>query len=215
MTNGKSKRQQTVGEEIANSISHGVGAVMAIAMTPILIVDAVNNKDVFAVVSAAIFGATMINLYLSSTLYHALARTRAMRVFQVMDHVAIYLLIAGTYTPFTLGVLRGTLGWTLLGVIWGLAILGILLKVFGRLWKGHWSTILYVLMGWMVVFTIKPVWELTPAWGLIWITAGGVFYTLGVLFFVFEKLRYSHFVWHLFVVAGSACHIIAVLYYSG
>lgn len=209
-----SERPQTPGEEIANSISHGVGALMAIAVTPVLILQALKDGDTFDVVAVSLFGATMINLYLSSTLYHALAMTRARRLFQILDHAAIYLLIAGTYTPFTLGLLRGAWGWTLFGIIWGLALIGVLLKTVGKLWKGHASTILYVTMGWIVIIAIKPMWELMPPEGLLWLGAGGFFYTLGVFFFVIDRVRYTHFVWHLFVVAGTACHVVAVMNYS-
>ena len=187
---------------------------MAIVATPILIIHASRFSDGYVVVGAAVFGATMINLYLSSTLYHALAMTRARRVFQILDHIAIYLLIAGTYTPFTLGILRGPWGWTIFGIIWGLAMLGLLLKTIGRLWRGSLSTILYVSMGWIVIIAIKPMWDMMPGWGWFWLGAGGFFYTLGVVFFVLDRIRYSHFVWHLFVVAGTACHIVAVFEYS-
>lgn len=214
MKNPKEERLQTVGEEIANSVSHGVGVIMAVVATPILILHAMKSGDTYSVVAVAIFGATMINLYLSSTLYHALAMTRARRVFQILDHIGIYLLIAGTYTPFTLGILRGPWGWTIFGIIWGLALLGLLLKTIGRLWRGSLSTILYVAMGWIVIIALKPLWEMMPAWGWFWLGAGGFFYTLGVVFFVLDRIRYSHFVWHLFVVAGTACHIVAVFEYS-
>lgn len=187
---------------------------MAIATTPFLIVHAVRTGSAYGVVGVSIFCATMINLYLSSTLYHALAWTRARRLFQILDHIAIYLLIAGTYTPFTLGILRGPWGWTLFGIIWGLAFLGLLLKTIGKLWRGSLSTILYVAMGWIVVIAIKPLWDVMPGSGLFWLGAGGLFYTSGVLFFVLDRIRYSHFVWHLFVVAGTACHIVAVYRYS-
>ena len=211
----KTERFQTTGEEIANSISHGIGAALAIAATPILIISAVRQNDTALVIGSAIFGATLINLYLSSTIYHALAINRAKRVFNVLDHAAIYLLIAGTYTPFTLGVLRGPWGWTLFGMVWGCALGGVLLKTVGRMWTGKWSTILYVAMGWLVVIALKPLWELMPASGLIWLLGGGLFYTAGVAFFVMDRIRYGHFVWHLFVVAGSACHVVAVIRYAG
>ena len=207
-------RPQTAGEEIANSISHGIGALLSIAAAPILIVSAVRHGDAAAVVGASLFSGTLINLYLSSTLYHALAQTRAMTIFRTLDHAAIYLLIAGTYTPFTLGVLRGPWGWTLFGLVWGCAVLGVLLKTIGRLWKGNLSTVLYVAMGWLVVIAIKPLIDAMPFYGLMWLFGGGLFYTAGVAFFMLERLRYSHFVWHLFVVAGSACHVVAVFLYA-
>jgi hemolysin III len=208
------ERVQTIGEEIANSISHGIGALLSIVVTPFMIIQANQAGSVYDVIGASVFGTTMINLYLSSTLYHALSMTKARRLFQILDHAAIYLLIAGTYTPFTLGVLRGPWGWTLFGLIWGLALMGVLLKTLGRLWKGSYSTILYVAMGWIVVIAIKPFWELVPLWGIIWLGAGGFFYTLGVVFFVLDRIKYSHFVWHLFVVAGTACHVVAVMLYA-
>lgn len=207
-------RLQSTGEEIANSISHGVGALLAIGATPVLIISAIRQDNSVAVVTAAIFGATLINLYLSSTLYHALVNAKAKRIFNILDHAAIYLLIAGTYTPFTLGILRGPWGWTLFGMVWGLAAGGVLLKTVGRMWKGRWSTILYVGMGWLVVIALKPLWELMSAWGLFWLLGGGVLYTLGVAFFVMDRIRFAHFVWHLFVVAGSAFHVVAVLRYA-
>ena len=210
----KAERLQTTGEEIANSISHGVGSLLAITATPVLIISAAQHNAA-SVVGASIFGATLINLYLSSTLYHALTPKRAKRVFNVLDHAAIYLLIAGTYTPFTLGVLSGPWGWTLFGMVWGCALGGVLLKSVGRLWKGTLSTVLYVAMGWLVVVALKPLWELMPAWGLVWLLGGGLCYTAGVAFFVMERIRYSHLVWHLFVIAGSACHVVAVFRYAG
>jgi hemolysin III len=210
----KEERLQTTGEEIANSISHGVGALLAIAATPILIVSAVRHDTAFAIAGAAVFGATLINLYMASTLYHALTHEKAKRIFNVLDHAAIYLLIAGTYTPFTLGVLHGPWGWTLFGLVWGIAVVGVLLKTVGRMWTGNLSTLLYVAMGWLVIIAIKPLWDLMSAPGLFWLLGGGLLYTLGVAFFVWDRIRFGHFVWHLFVVAGSACHVVAVWKYA-
>jgi hemolysin III len=156
----------------------------------------------------------MILLYLASTLYHAFPEGKTKRIFQVLDHNAIYLLIAGTYTPFTLGVLSGTWGWVLFGLVWGLAVLGLVLKSFGRLAHPFASMALYLAMGWLVLLAIEPLWLNVPAWGLFWLIAGGVFYTTGVAFFAAEQLRYGHFVWHTFVVAGTACHFNAVLWYA-
>lgn len=209
------ERPQSRGEEIANSISHGIGMLLAIAATPILIVAAVRHSGAAAITGSSIFGASMILLYCASTLYHALPEGRGKRVFKVLDHSAIFLLIAGTYTPFTLGVLNGALGWTLFGLVWGLAIIGIIIKgVWGA--AQNWiSTALYVLMGWLIVIAIKPLWLNMPAWGLFWLVAGGLSYTLGVVFFVLdEKIKYSHFIWHLFVILGSVAHFFAVLWYS-
>jgi hemolysin III len=207
----KVKRDQSLGEEIANSVSHGVGALAAMAVTPIMIVKA---KGAAEVVGVSIFGATMILLYLSSTLYHAFPHSKTKRVFNIFDHGAIFLLIAGTYTPFTLGVLRGIWGWSLLIVVWILAILGVVLKSVAGAKSTKLSTGLYLAMGWLAVFAIKPFWLNMPAAGLIWLVAGGVMYSAGVAFFVAERIRYSHFIWHLFVMAGTACHVVAVIGYA-
>ena len=209
------ERPQTLGEEIANGISHGVAFLLALAGTPILIVTAVQRGGTAGIVGASVFAVTMVLLYLTSTLYHVLPRNRAKQLFQVFDHSAIYLLIAGTYTPFTLGVLKGGWGWTLFGLVWGLALIGVVLKSFAGMRYPKLSTGLYLAMGWLVVIAIKPMWSLMPAQGLAWLFAGGVAYTLGVVFFVLdERVRYAHFIWHLFVVTGTACHFFAVLWYA-
>ena len=210
----KPYRPQSVGEEIANSISHGLGFLLAVAGAPILIVTALRQGTVADVVAVSVFAASMALLYLSSTIYHALPTGRIKNVFHVLDHAAIYLLIAGTYTPFTLGVLRGGWGWTLFGLVWGLAAFGVLLKVFaGIRWNGL-STALYVGMGWLIVIAAKPLWESLPAAGLAWLLAGGLAYTAGVYFDLRKTLRFGHLVWHLFVVAGTACHFVAVWKYA-
>jgi hemolysin III len=204
-------RQQSVGEEIANAISHGVGFLMAVAITPILIIAAIPAGS-SGIVGASVFGATMMILYLASTLYHAFPQSRAKRIFQIFDHGAIFLLIAGTYTPFTLTVLPDAWGWTFFGIIWFLALLGVVLKSVRGAGTSRLSVVLYVAMGWLAVFAIKPLWETLPGWGLIWLLAGGLFYSGGVAFFVYDhRVRYHHFIWHLFVLAGTACHVVAVL----
>ena len=208
------ERPQSLGEEIANSVSHGVGVIAALAALPVLVMAAQQRGDTVALVGASVFGTTMVLLYLASTLFHALPSGRAKRVFQILDHSAIYLLIAGTYTPFTLGVLRGEWGWTLFGVVWSLAVAGIVFKALGGVRYTTLSTWLYLAMGWVVVVAAKAVWTLVPGWGLFWLVAGGVAYTAGAVFFMAERLRYFHFVWHLFVVAGTACHFVAVLRYA-
>jgi hemolysin III len=206
-------REQTLGEEIANSISHGVGFLGAVAITPILIIAAI-PLGTGAVVGASIFGATMMVLYLASTLYHAFPQSRTKRVFQVFDHGAIFLLIAGTYTPFTLTVLPGAWGWTMFAVVWGLAVLGVVLKSVGGPGTSRLSTALYLGMGWMAVLAAKPLWNELSGWGIFWLLAGGVMYSGGVIFFVYDhRVRYHHFIWHLFVLAGTACHVVAVLGY--
>ena len=203
---------QTRGEEIANSVSHGVGFFAAVVLLPVLVINALSDGAA-AMVGAAVFGATMALLYLTSTLYHAMAPSRAKSVLRVLDHSAIYLLIAGTYTPFTLGVLRGPWGWTLFGVIWGLAAIGIFLKSIRGIRYPRLSTAVYLAMGWLVLVAAKPLWASVPAWGLFWLFAGGVSYTAGVAFYAARR-RYAHFVWHLFVLAGTSCHFVAVLRYA-
>jgi hemolysin III len=207
------ERKQSLGEELANSVSHGLALVAALIAAPVLIISAIGGGPI-QVVGASIFSATMVILYLASTLYHAFPNGKAKRVFQVLDHNAIYLLIAGTYTPFTLGVLSGARGWLLFGLVWGLAVVGLIMKSIGRLSHPVASTALYLAMGWLVLLVIEPLWLNVPSWGLFWLISGGVAYTLGVAFFVAEQVRYSHFVWHLFVVTGTACHFNAVLFYA-
>jgi hemolysin III len=207
------RRPQTSGEELANSLSHGIGLLAAAAALPVLVRGALPHGPA-ATVGAAIFGATMALLYLTSTLYHALSPRRAKRVLRAFDHGAIYLLIAGTYTPFTLGVLRGPWGWTLFGLVWGLAAAGIFLKAKGELRHPWVSTGLYLAMGWLVVIAARPLWLHVPGWGLFWLAAGGVAYTAGVGFYAASHRPYRHFVWHLFVLAGTGCHFVAVLHYA-
>lgn len=208
-------RPQTLGEELANSTSHGLALAASLALGPWLIVDAAARGDGGYIAGVSIFVASLILLYLSSTLYHALPGGRAKNVFRVIEHAAIYVLIAGTYTPFTLGVLRGPWGWTLLGVVWGLALVGVLLKALDRVTHPIVSTALYLLMGWLIVVAIEPLSSRMPDAGLAWLVAGGVAYTIGVAFFATDhRLRYGHFVWHLFVVAGSVCHGVAIYRYA-
>lgn len=208
-------RAQTLGEEIANSVSHGVALLAVLIAAPFLVVSAAQQGDAAAVVGAGIFAATMVLLYSASMLYHAFPPTRVKSVFQLLDHSAIYLLIAGTYTPFTLGVLRGPWGWTLLGLIWAMALVGVVVKAVAGIRYPRVSTALYLAMGWVALIAVKPMWELIPGWGLFWLLAGGLAYTLGVIFFVSDsRWRYAHFVWHLFVAAGTACHVVAVFFYA-
>lgn len=206
------EREQSRGEEIANSVSHGVGLVATLIATPFLIMHTVRHADAALVAGASLFAVTMMLLYLSSTLYHALPQGKAKHVFKIIEHSAIYLLIAGTYTPFTLGVLRGPWGWTLFGVIWGLAVMGVILKVFDKMHNPIISTSLYLLMGWLILIAVYPLYTRMPALGLLWLVAGGVAYTVGVFFFMMDsRLRYGHFIWHLFVMVGTACHYIAII----
>jgi len=208
------ERPQSLGEEIANSVSHGLGLLAALAAFPVLVVTALQRGDAAGIVGASVFATSMVLLYLTSTLYHALPGCRAKRVFQILDHSAIYFLIAGSYTPFTLGVLRGDWGWTLFGLVWGLAVVGTVLKALGGVRYTTVSTWVYLVMGWLVLIAARTVWTLVPTWGLFWLVAGGVAYTVGAVFFMADRIRYFHFVWHLFVVAGTACHFIAVLWYA-
>lgn len=206
-------RAQSLGEEFANSISHGAGFVAALIAVPVLVHGAI-GLGAAAIVGASIFGATAALLYLTSTLYHALPANRAKRVLQILDHGAIYLLIAGTYTPFTLGILRGPWGWTLFGLIWTFAVAGIVLKSIRGIRHPRLSTAVYLAMGWLILAAAGPLWHAMPVSGLIWLAAGGVAYTVGVGFYAVDRMRYAHFVWHLFVLAGTACHFIAVLRYA-
>jgi len=209
------ERCQTLGEEIANSVSHGVGLLAAAIAAPVLIANAVRQGDHGFAVGACIFAGTIVLMYLASTLYHALPDGRAKRVFRVLDHGAIYLLIAGTYSPFTLGVIDGAWGWTLFGIVWGLAIVGIVLKSLGRAWHPILSTGLYLAMGWLAIIALKPLWTDVPLAALGWLIVGGLAYTLGIGFYAMRRTRYAHFIWHLFVVAGTACHVVAVLACAG
>lgn len=211
-------RPQSLGEEIANSVSHGLGLLLALIGAPFLVVSALRHDDATSVVAAVVFAITMVLLYGASMTYHALAHNKAKRVFKVLDHGAIYLLIAGTYTPFTLGVLRGPWGWTLFGLIWSMALGGVLLKSMPRASRKlhpHVSTGLYLAMGWLVVVAMKPLIAAVPEAGLWWLVSGGVAYTAGVIFYATDsRWRYAHFVWHLFVLAGTVCHFFAVYGYA-
>ncbi len=203
--------KQSLGEEIANSITHGTGVGLSIAALVILVVFAARLGDAWKVVSFSIFGATMITLYLASTLYHAFPQPRVKKFFRILDHCSIFLLIAGTYTPVTLGAMRGGWGWTMFGVIWALAIAGINLKIFALdRWK-ILSVVIYVLMGWMVLVAVKPLLARVPPSFLMWMLIGGLSYTLGVFFFAFKKIPYHHSIWHLFVLGGSICHFFGML----
>jgi hemolysin III len=210
-----SVRVSSVGEEVANSVTHGVALIASIAGGIVLVAASLGRSDPWLIFSSSIYAATLVLLYLSSTLYHAFSKTRARHVFQILDHSAIFLLIAGTYTPFALVSLRGPWGWTLGGIEWGLAAVGIATKaVVGPRWP-ILSTAVYILMGWMAVIGVKPLVQHVPPAGVAWLFAGGLAYTFGVIFYAWERLRYSHMVWHVFVMAGSACHYVAVFWYVG
>ena len=208
-------RAQSRAEEIANSVSHGLGCVLALAFMPFLIGSIAERGPTIAVVGSIVFAVTMVLLYFASALYHALPDSRAKTICGKLDHGAIYLFIAGSYTPFALGVLNGAWGWSLFGVVWGLAGIGITLKMLDRLSHPLWSTGLYLLMGWLVVAAAVPLIARMPSPGLLWLLAGGLAYTAGVIFFLTDaRVRFGHFIWHLFVMAGTACHAVAVAGYS-
>lgn len=209
-----SERAQTLGEEIANSVSHGVALLAAIVGVPFLIA-ATRSLSGASIAAATVFAATMLLLYLSSTLYHALPPGRAKRVFRKLDHGTIYLFIAGSYTPFALGALGGPWGWTLFGLVWSLAAMGILLKAFDCLSQPWLSTGLYLVMGWVVLIAAVPLVRHVPSPGLVLLLAGGLAYTGGVVFFILDaRMRYAHAIWHGFVMAGTGCHFFAVLSYA-
>jgi len=208
------RRPQSLGEEIANSVSHGVGLVASLVASPFLLVAAVQHRSAGNILGPSIFAGTMVLLYLTSTIYHALPGNRAKRLFQLLDQSAIFLLIAGTYTPFCVSLLGGPWGWTLFGLIWSLAAVGLGLKALGGLRYPVLCTCLYLGMGWLAVIAVRPLWLRLPLTGLLWLLAGGLAYTVGVAFFAAERMRYAHFVWHLFVIAGTACHFVAVFRYA-
>jgi hemolysin III len=200
-------------EELLNSVTHGAGVLLSVAALVLLIVFSSLYGGARHVVSCTIFGVTLILLYSASTLYHSFRKPHLKRVFKIFDHSCIYLLIAGTYTPFLIVVLRGVMGWTLFGVIWFLAATGVIFKIFFAHRFKILSTIAYVIMGWIIIFAIKPLIDSLPAYGIVWLVAGGLAYTLGVVFYVWKKLPFNHAIWHLFVLAGSVCHFIAVIFY--
>lgn len=200
-------------EEIVNAITHGIGAVLALAGLVVLAVGACTQGSVWHIVSFSIYGTSLVLLYLASTLYHSFTNERVKHIFKIFDHSAIYLLIAGTYTPFAFVPLHGTLGWIIFGVVWTLAIVGIVFKVFFVKRFNRLSTLCYVLMGWFAVVMIKPLIMTLPAAGLYWLIAGGVLYTVGAIFYLAHKMPYNHAVWHFFVIAGSAAHFNSIFSY--
>ena len=209
----RTNARQSLQEEIANSITHGVGLALGIVGLSILVILAAVRGSSWHIVSCSIYGATLVILYLASTLYHAIQNPKVKRVLKIVDHCSIYLLIAGSYTPFTLVSLRGGWGWTLFGIVWGLAILGILFKVFHTGKYEFVSTMLYLAMGWLVIIAVKPLFSVISLVGFMWILAGGLSYSFGVIFYAFDRILFFHTVWHLFVLAGSICHFFAVLYH--
>lgn len=201
------------GEELANSLTHGLGAGFGVAGLVLLVLAASRHGDVWHIVSTAVFGVTLVLLYSASTLYHSFRGERAKKILRKFDHAAIFLLIAGTYTPFVLVTLRGPWGWSLFGVVWGLALVGVALKFWFAGRFNVVSTLIYIGMGWLVMIAIKPLVAALPAGGLKLLVAGGLCYTGGALFYLWHKLPYHHAVWHLFVLGGSACHWAAIFCY--
>lgn len=208
----KLKNRYSLGEEIFNSVSHGVGSLLAIGGTAVLVVFSAIYSDVWAVVSSAIYGASLIILYTMSTLYHAISNEKAKKFFRIMDHNTIFFLIAGTYTPITLAILRGVLGWILFGAVWLAAIVGIVLNSINLEKFSKPSVVCYIIMGWVIIFAIKPLIYSTSPFFLTFLVIGGVCYTLGVIFYAVKKVKYFHSIWHLFTVAGSAFHFFAILF---
>lgn len=203
----------TAQEELANSLTHGLGVLLSAAGLVALVLASVRHGDAWHVTSTTIFGGTLILSYLTSTLYHSLRGARVKEVLRKFDHAAIFLLIAGTYTPFVLVTLRGPWGWSLFGVVWGLAIAGVVLKFWfaGRFRLA--STLIYLAMGWLVLIAVKPLAANLPRAGLAWLIGGGLCYSLGAAFYLWKRLSYHHAVWHLFVLAGGACHWVAIFRY--
>jgi len=201
-----------LGDILANAITHGIGAALAL-VGAVYMITASTRGNAWHVVSCTIFAVTLVLVYVCSTLYHSLVRTRARHVFHVLDHSSIYLLIAGTYTPFTLVTLRGPVGWVLFGSVWALAVAGVIFKCFAVDRFAVASALVYLFQGWFVVFAFRPLVHSLGWHGLMWLGAGGVAYTLGIVFFALDRLRYFHATWHLFVLAGSAAHYFAILYY--
>lgn len=211
MTQVRLNKRYTLGEEIFNSVSHGAGGLLAVGGTVVLIVLCAVYADAWAVVSASIYGSSLIILYTMSTLYHAITNEKAKRFFRIMDHNTIFFLIAGTYTPFTLVTLNGALGWTLFGIVWGSAVAGIVLNSIDLEKFRKPSVVCYILMGWVIIIAIKPMIAVLPPVSLAFLLTGGVMYTVGVIFYAMKKIKWFHSVWHLFTVAGSVLHYFSVL----
>ncbi|HHD2751915.1 TPA: hemolysin III family protein [Clostridium perfringens] len=204
----------TKGEEIANAITHGIGAVLAVVGAVLLIVFSALSGDVYKIISFTIFGVTLVILYLGSTLYHSIPNKKAKRVFRIIDHSSIYLLIAGTYTPYVLVCLRDNKKvMAIFIMIWIFTILGIAFKAFFINKFEKLSTLLYIFMGWAILFVVKDVWKAVPHMAILWLVIGGLFYTLGCIFFVLDRMPYNHAIWHLFVIGGSVSHFFSVILY--
>ena len=206
-------RKEAAFEELANSITHGIGLALSVIGLIVLIVLSALRGNGWHIAGCTTFGVTLVLLYTASTMYHTFQTRRLKRILKILDHAAIYLLIAGTYTPFTLVNMRGFWGWTLFSLVWSLSAFGVLWKLFHVERFQIVSTLVYIAMGWLVLIAVKPLFAAVPLWGIAWLAAGGMFYTVGVLFFGMKRLRYNHAIWHLFVMAGSVCHYFAVVLY--
>lgn len=204
---------QTRLEEIGNASTHALGALLSIVAIILLAVFSAGQNDSVKLVSGIVFGCTLFLMYMSSTVYHSISHPKIKHLFRILDHASIYLLIAGSYTPFVLITLKGSLGWTMFTIIWSLAFAGVLFKLFFVHKFELLSTLIYLLMGWMALLVIKPLYQSLPLGGLAYIVAGGLCYSIGVIFFIWERLKFSHVLWHLFVLAGSICHFFAVFLY--
>ena len=212
MSATKSIYGYTLGEEISNAVTHGVGALLAIAGTAVMIVMSAFKGDPWCIVSGSIYGFSLILLFTMSTIYHALAPNRAKKVFRVFDHTSIYLLISGTYTPITIGLMRGVLGWILFSVVWSICILGIVLNSVSIERFKKVSMIFYIIAGWAVIMAIKPMLSLMTPLGLLFMLLGGICYTVGIIFYAMKKTKYMHSIWHVFVLAGAVLHYFAILF---
>jgi hemolysin III len=207
----ENSKRYTLGEEIFSSVTHGLGTILAIGGTAVLIVLSAIFSDVWSVVGSAIFGASLIILYCMSTLYHAISAPRAKKFFRIMDHNTIFFLIAGTYTPITISILRGWLGWTLFGIVWGAAIIGIVLNSIDLEKFRKPSVVCYILMGWVIIIAIHPLLNVMSATSLWLLVGGGIFYTVGVIFYAIKKVKYFHSIWHIFTLLGSTCHYFSIM----
>jgi hemolysin III len=203
----------SVAEERINIISHAIGFILSVVASVFLVTDAILHGDAWHIVSFSIFGASLMTLYAASTCYHSVKKPALRNRLKIIDHASIYVLIAGTYTPFTLVTLKGTIGWVIFGTSWGLALTGIILKLFFTGKFNLISTIMYVLMGWVIVFAIKPLINNLPLEGLLWLIAGGIFYTIGAILYSIKKIKFNHAIFHLFVLMGSFCHFMSVFFY--
>ncbi|HNR64776.1 MAG TPA: hemolysin III family protein [Atribacterota bacterium] len=201
------------GQEIINSITHGIGAILSIVGLIMLLYISIEKEDIWRIVSFAIYGTTLVFLYVSSTIYHSVTDKRKKYIFRILDHIAIYLLIAGSYTPLTLVLLRGSLGWIIFGVVWLIALAGIFMKIFFFSKTKILSMILYIIMGWLIVVVTKPIISILPTGILYLLIVGGLCYSLGIIFYITPKIPYNHTIWHIFVLAGSFTHFLGYYFF--